>query len=187
MLRRIALFFIFCVLVACTSPQSSSVSITESNKKTADDAFLIELQNNKEELKRLVSMEQDLKVLIAALSEQSDLQSLPASLRTKPKIEQHKIDKNLHLKSSHTKKTNGFKLSLQPVFSESSAQAQINKVYKHLPKLETFLSSTILKQTNRLQSRFVPALRTIKNRGDANKLCAFINNIGVLCTVEENR
>ncbi|MFY8297828.1 hypothetical protein AAEU28_03375 [Pseudoalteromonas sp. SS15] len=175
------------MLVACTSPQNSSVSITQSNKKTADDAFLIELQNNKEELKRLVSMEQDLKVLIAALSEQSDLQNLPASLRTQPKIEQHKIDKNLHLKTSHTKKAHGFKLSLQPVFSESSAQAQLNKVYTHLPKLETLLSSSILEQTHRLQSRFVPTLKTVKNRDDANKLCVFINNIDVLCTVEENR
>ncbi len=187
MLRHIALLVIFCVLVACTSPHNSSVSITQPNKKTADDAFLIELQNNKEELKRLVSMEQDLKVLIAALSEQSDLQSLPTSLRTKPKIEQHKIDKKLHLKNSHTKKTHGFKLSLQPVFSESSAQAQLNKVYTHLPKLETLLTSTISKLTQRSQSRFVPTLMTVKNKDDATRLCAFINNIGVLCTVEENR
>ncbi|TLX47090.1 hypothetical protein C1E24_09805 [Pseudoalteromonas phenolica] len=187
MLKHIALLVIFCVLVACTSPQSSSVSITQSNKKTADDAFLIELQNNKEELKRLVSMEQDLKVLIAALSEQSDLQNLPASLRIKPKIEQHKIDKSLHLKTSQTKEAHGFKLSLQPVFSESSAQAQLTKVYARLPKLDTFLSSAILEQTHRLQSRFVPSLKIVKNRDDANKLCALINNIGVLCTVEESR
>lgn len=187
MLRHIALFFIFCVLVACTSPHNESISITQSNKSKADDAFLMELQNNKEELKRLVSMEQDLKILIAALSEQSDLQSLPASLRSKPKIEQHKTDKNLYSKTSDTKKLHGYKLSLQPVFSESSAQVQLNKVYTHLPKLDTLLTSTILKLTHRSQSRFVPTLKTVKNRDDANKLCAFINNIGVLCTVEENR
>jgi len=187
MLRHMVLFVILCVLVACTSPRNSSLSITQSSKKSADEAFLIELQNNKEELKRLVSMEQDLQVLIAALSEQSDLQSLPASLRSKPKIEQHKIDKNLHLNTSHTKKMHGFKLSFQPVFSESSAQAQLNKIYERLPKLDTLLSSAIIVKTHRLQSRFVPTLKTVKNRDDANKLCALINNIGVLCTVEENR
>lgn len=183
------LFFSLLFLSACTSPSKPPIAIqqTQSSKKAVDEDFLIELQNNREELARLVTMEQDLKVLIAALSAQSELQSLPISLRNKPKVKEYKGQVQSNQVISSSKKSQGFKLHLQPMFSEASAQAQLNRVHNRFPQLSNLLSSSIKKQTHKLQSRYVGVLETVSIEDDANKLCAVINNIGVLCTVEESR
>lgn len=191
-MMRYLLILISCIwlLSACSNPNTATISIsqTSQNNKPVDDAFLQELQSNKAELRRLVAMEQDLKVLISALSNQSDIQRLPSTLRDTPEVKKHQLGSSEKQVLEADKEIKlGFLLNLQPMFSEASAQAQLNKVHTKYPQLSRFLSSSIHQRQLNNQTRFIGVFSLIKSQSDAEKLCAIINNIGVLCSVTENR
>lgn len=187
---HVILILLSVLLFGCSTQHSGAMSIEQTSEKAqvADEAFLLELQQNQAQLRRLVAMEQDLNVLIAVLSQQSNLKSLPPSLRIAPKVEQHKLANTNPIQptTQHVGQS-GFKLALQPMFSQASAQAQLNRVNAKYPQLSRFLSSSVVETTHNRQTRFMGEFKTVNSKTDAKKLCTIINNIGVLCAVEESR
>ncbi|QBJ63545.1 SPOR domain-containing protein [Pseudoalteromonas sp. DL-6] len=189
-LRLIILLIPF-ALVGCSNqlmlsnPQSDDLVSKKDIKP-----YLEQWDNNKEQIARLSTMEEDLSLLIQALSAQTDIDTVPEPMKEKIKRVEYGSKQPLQPSSEtvladNTTSTNKaiYGVQIGRYLISTGAKRQVQRLKEQYPQLNSILKYRINEQQKESTTFYDVVAGPLKNQQQAAQLCLFFYKIGNKCTL----
>lgn len=189
-LRLIILLIPF-ALVGCSNqlmlsnPQSDDLVSKKDIKP-----YLEQWDNNKEQIARLSTMEEDLSLLIQALSAQTDIDTVPEPMKEKIKRVEYGSKQPLQPSSEtvladNTTSTNKaiYGVQIGRYLISTGAKRQVQRLKEQYPQLNSILQYRINEQQKESTTFYDVVAGPLKNQQQAAQLCLFFYKIGNKCTL----
>lgn len=168
-----------------TDPQSDKL-VREKDIKP----YLEQWDNNKEQIARLSTMEEDLSLLIQALSAQTDIDTVPEPMKEKVKRVEYGSKQSLQPSSEtalaeNTTSTNEAMYGVQigRYLISNGAKRQVEQLKKQYPQLNSILQYRINEQQKESTIFYSVVAGPLKNQQQAAQLCLFFYRMGNKCTL----
>lgn len=168
-----------------TDPQSDKL-VREKDIKP----YLEQWDNNKEQIARLSTMEEDLSLLIQALSAQTDIDTVPEPMKEKVKRVEYGSKQSLQPSSEtaladNTTSTNEAMYGVQigRYLISNGAKRQVEQLKKQYPQLNSILQYRINEQQKESTIFYSVVAGPLKNQQQAAQLCLFFYKMGNKCTL----
>ncbi len=189
-LRLIILLIPF-ALVGCSNqlmlsnPQSDDLVSKKDIKP-----YLEQWDNNKEQIARLSTMEEDLSLLIQALSAQTDIDTVPEPMKEQVKRIEYGSKQTLQPSSEtvladNTTSTNKaiYGVQIGRYLISTGAKRQVQRLKEQYPQLNSILKYRINEQQKESTTFYDVVAGPLKNQQQAAQLCLFFYKIGNKCTL----
>ncbi|GAB0110331.1 hypothetical protein PA7559_15990 [Pseudoalteromonas distincta] len=154
--------------------------------------YLEQWDNNKKQIERLTTMEEDLSLLIQALSLQADIDTVPESMKdelvqvehgsNQPQEMQQATQKNTMTENVNAD-TTVYGVQIGRYLVPQSAKSQMLRLKEQYPKLNEVIQYRIDQQQKQSVTFYNLIAGPLKNQLQAAKLCIFFNKIGNTCTL----
>lgn len=189
-LRLIILLIPF-ALVGCSNqlmlsnPQSDDLVSKKDIKP-----YLEQWDNNKEQIARLSTMEEELSLLIQALSAQTDIDTVPEPMKEQVKRIEYGSKQTLQ-PSSETALVNNsasinkaiYGVQIGRYLISTGAKRQVQRLKEQYPQLNSILKYRINEQQKESTTFYDVVAGPLKNQQQAALLCLFFYKIGNKCTL----
>lgn len=179
------------VLVGCSNQFKNSAS-QSSTLVHKDDIkpYLEQWDNHKEQITRLSMMEEDLSLLIQALSAQTKLDTVPDSMKEGVEFIEYGSKQPLQPTTSIVQPNKVVNLA-EPIYVvqigrymiEQGAENQIQRLKEQYPQLSTILQYSIKKQTKQSSTFYNVLAGPLESQQQAAQLCLFFYKIGNTCAL----
>ena len=189
-LRLIILLIPF-ALAGCSNQLMPADSQSDKLVREKDiKPYLEQWDNNKEQIARLSTMEEDLSLLIQALSAQTDIDTVPEPLKEKVKRVEYGSKQSLQLSSEtaladNTISTNKaiYGVQIGRYLISTGAKRQVQRLKEQYPQLNSILKYRINEQQKESTTFYDVVAGPLKNQQQAAQLCLFFYKIGNKCTL----
>ena len=152
--------------------------------------YLEQWDNNKEQIARLSTMEEDLSLLIQALSAQTDIDTVPEPMKEKVKRVEYGSKQSLQPSSEtaladNTTSTNKAMYGVQigRYLISNGAKRQVERLKEQYPQLNSILQYRINEQQKESSTFYSVVAGPLKNQQQAAQLCLFFYKMGNKCTL----
>ncbi|WP_240701998.1 SPOR domain-containing protein [Pseudoalteromonas sp. DL-6] len=152
--------------------------------------YLEQWDNNKEQIARLSTMEEDLSLLIQALSAQTDIDTVPEPMKEKIKRVEYGSKQPLQPSSEtvladNTTSTNKaiYGVQIGRYLISTGAKRQVQRLKEQYPQLNSILKYRINEQQKESTTFYDVVAGPLKNQQQAAQLCLFFYKIGNKCTL----
>lgn len=186
---RYGILLLLCMLAACSNQQTQLTPASEKFALEADiKPYLEQWDNSKEKIASLSSMQEDLLLLIQALSAQTDISTVPKPLKNEVehiKYGSKQVTKVLpessQSESTIKAKRQGYSVQIARYMSEKRAEERVRQIKEQYPQLNTILQYHITEQKNKSVTLFYIVAGPVKTQKQAAQLCLFFNYSGNIC------
>lgn len=152
--------------------------------------YLEQWDNNKEQIARLSTMEEDLSLLIQALSAQTDIDTVPEPMKEKIKRVEYGSKQSLQPSSEtvladNTTSTNKaiYGVQIGRYLISNGAKRQVQRLKEQYPQLNSILQYRIDEQQKESTTFYSVVAGPLKNQQQAAQLCLFFYKMGNKCTL----
>ncbi|MDX1726696.1 MAG: SPOR domain-containing protein [Pseudoalteromonas tetraodonis] len=152
--------------------------------------YLEQWDNNKEQIARLSTMEEDLSLLIQALSAQTDIDTVPEPMKEKIKRVEYGSKQSLQPSSEtvladNTTSTNKaiYGVQIGRYLISNGAKRQVQRLKEQYPQLNSILKYRINEQQKESTTFYSVVAGPLKNQQQAAQLCLFFYKMGNKCTL----
>ena len=178
-------------LAGCSNQLMPSDSQSDKLVREKDiKPYLEQWDNNKEQIARLSTMEEDLSLLIQALSAQTDIDTVPEPMKEKVKRVEYGSKQSLQPSSEtaladNTTSTNKAMYGVQigRYLISNGAKRQVERLKEQYPQLNSILQYRINEQQKESTTFYSVVAGPLKNQQQAAQLCLFFYKMGNKCTL----
>lgn len=186
---RFGILFLLLMLAACSNQQAPVSSPNEKFVLVEDiKPYLEQWDNSKEKIASLSDMEEDLLLLIQALSAQTDIDAVPEPLKGDVKQIKYGSENKASLSAESTEsksiidsKKISYTIQIARYMSAKRAEAQVQRLQEQYPQLSTILHYQINAQTKNSVTLYNLVAGPVETQKQAAQLCMFFSRLGNKC------
>ncbi|MEL0640629.1 SPOR domain-containing protein [Pseudoalteromonas aliena] len=188
---KFGILLMLCMLVACSNQQTPLTVQSDKLVREKDIKPYLELwDNNKEQIARLSTMEEDLSLLIQALSAQTDIDTVPDVMKEQVKDVRYGSKKSSQYFPKTTLSNNIasvntviYGVQIGRYLVSNGAKRQVQRLKEQYPQLNGILQYRINEQQEESTTFYSVVAGPLKNQQQAAQLCLFFYKIGKKCTL----
>lgn len=188
---RLILLLVPFTLVGCSNQLVSLQSQSDKLVREKDiKPYLEQWDNSKEQIARLSTMEEDLSLLIQALSAQTDIDTVPEPMKEQVKRVEYGAKQSLKPSSETTLANNTtsahkamYGVQIGRYLISNGAKRQVQRLKEQYPQLNSILQYRINEQEKESTTFYNVVAGPLKNQQQAAQLCLFFHKMGNKCTL----
>lgn len=187
-MKSIFLVFGFVIsLSSCSSQNLDTLQLNDMVRMEQIKPYLEQWDNNKKQIEHLSAMEEDLSLLIQALSLQTDIDTIPESMKEELVQVEHGSKQPQATQNTMTENVNAdttvYGVQIGRYLVSQSAKSQMLRLKEQYPKLNEVIQYRIDEQQKQSVTFYNLIAGPLKNQQQAARLCMFFNKIGNTCTL----
>ena len=180
-----------CMLVACSNQQTPLTPQSDKLVREKDIKPYLDLwDNNKDKIVRLSTMEEDLSLLIQALSAQTDIDTMPDAMKEQVKHVRYgskessqSFPKTALSNNIASVNTAIYAVRIGRYLISNGAKRQVQRLKEQYPQLNSILQYRINEQKKESTTFYSVVAGPLKNQQQAAQLCLLFYRMGNKCTL----
>ena len=175
-------------LMGCSSQNTDTNQLDDMVRMQEIKPYLEQWDSSKEKINRLSDIEEDLLMLIQALSAQTDIDSVPEPLKDDVKYIKYGSENIAHIatesiesKSIIDAKKISYSVQIARYMNSKRAEAQVQRLQQQYPQLSAVLQYQINAQTKDSVTLYNLVAGPVQTQKQAAQLCMFFFRLGNKC------
>lgn len=175
-------------LMGCSSQNADTNQLDDMVRMQEIKPYLEQWDSSKEKINRLSDIEEDLLMLIQALSAQTDIDAVPESLKDDVKYIKYGSEniaqiatESIESKSITDAKKISYSVQIARYMNAKRAEAQVQRLQQQYPQLSAILQYQINAKTKNSVTLYNLVAGPVQTQKQAAQLCMFFSRQGNKC------